>query len=242
MTDLLAVPPAQGIATSVPRPVRTEPLGFLPLSTLQGHPLFMDAGPTGASRYWSEWFAFVHPEMATTDVSLNLVDEVWLSRPGQRMWIMLPDAPQITSIAETVREIRDASGLPATDVAAMFGVKRRRLYDLLDGESPSAERERWIHVLAGLIRNLAEAASGETGRVRAALLHPGVDGLSLFDLAIARDEVAARERTTIMCSELRQGQVSGRVQRPSPTLKRLGGSSAASDFLSGYRERDGERA
>jgi hypothetical protein len=234
--------PRYGVATSVPSLVPAGPPGFPRLAALEQNAMLMDGGPTGASRYWPEWFAFVHPELATTDVSLNLVDEVWLSDRGQTMWILLPETPLLSSIAESVGEIRDTSGLSASDVAAMLGVKRRRLYDLLGGAPSSPDRERWIQALAGLIGELAEAAGADTARVRAALLRPDDSGTTLFDLAVAHDEPAARERAAMLCSELRQGRITGRVQRPSPTLKRRGRSSAASDFLSGYRERDDERA
>jgi transcriptional regulator with XRE-family HTH domain len=241
MVDLYAQAPRHSVATSAPSPMPAGPPGFPRLAALERYAMLMDGGPTGASRYWPEWFAFVHPELATTDVSLNLVDEVWLSDRGQTMWILLPQTPLLPSIAETLREIRDTSGLSASDVAAMLGVKRRRLYDLLGGAPSSPERERWIQVLAGLIGDLTEAARADTARVRAALLRPDDSGTTLFDLAVAHDEPAARERAAMLCSELRQGRITGRVQRPSPTLKRRSRSSAASDFLFGYREREDER-
>lgn len=242
MSEMRVVSPAPHVGTTSPHPLPAAPIGFPALNVLASHSLIMDGGPTGASHYWPELFSVVHPALATTDVSLNHVDEVWLSPAGQTMLIVLsPAEVQAPAVSEVVAEIRDLSGLAVNDVAAMLGLRRRQFYNLLDNGTTTSERERWIHALRGVLGELNDAANGQTDRVRAALLRPDDGGTSLFDLVVGHDEAAARARAGELCDALREGRMSGKVQRSSPRLKRLGASaSAASDFLSGYRDRDSE--
>jgi hypothetical protein len=139
-------------------------------------------------------------------------------------------------VADALQALRGRVGLPAVDLAAMIGVQRRQLYNLLRSGRASAERERWIHVLAAAFERLADAADEDTARIRAATLRPLADGSSLYDRAVARDEDAVHAAVDELVGLLGEGRVSGLARRPSPALKRRAGS--ASDFLSGYRDRE----
>lgn len=210
----------------------------LALKGLQGCPVAMSNGPTGVSVYWPEAFAVVHPDLATTDAGFNRVDEVWVHGKVTISIFADPFATSAPPLAEAVQTIRDGCGLPAADVAAMVGVRRRQLYNLLNGESASSERERWIGTLAEQISTLRDAAGDDPRRVRAAILLPGAGGRSLYDLACERDEDALRRVSADLARELRAGRISGRVQRPSPTLRGRGSNEAVHDFLTGYRDAD----
>lgn len=120
----------------------------------------------------------------------------------------------------------------------MVGVKRRQLYNLLEEGRASGDRERWILALQDILVDLSKAAGQDKRRVRAALLRPDITGTSLFDLTCRQDLDASRARAEQLADELRRGGLPGRVSAPSPSLKRRSNAEAASDFLSGYRDRD----
>jgi hypothetical protein len=215
----------------------TPPNAMLTLNTLVGAALTMSDGPTGRSYYWPEYFATLHPDFATTDVSFNRVDSAWLSSGDHRAWLFLeaePTSVDQAPVADALHALRERVGLPAVDLAAMIGVQRRQLYNLLRSRRASAERERWIHVLAAQFERVAEAADEDTARIRAATLTPLADGSTLYDRAVAHDEVAVRAGVDDLVGLLGEGKVSGLARRPSPALKRRAGS--ASEFLSGYRD------
>jgi hypothetical protein len=211
------------------------PTGMLALDVLQRSAVAIESGPTGRSVYWPEWFAIVHPDLATTDLGYNHVDEVWMPTRPVRVKVFVNDPP-LKPLAELVAAIREISGLPASDVAAMIGVKRRQLYNLLDSGRASAERERWIGKLHAALSRLREAAGGEQTRVRSSLLTPMADGRTLFDVACQGDAPALGRAAETLTAELRSGRTPGRVQRPSPTLGRRSSAKAADEFLSGYRD------
>lgn len=221
--------------TESPKIAAPQCWGNLALDDLERAPVIIWQGPTGASGCWRDLFALVHPALATTDAGFNLVDTVWMREPVAVTIVVDVFAPSAPPLAEAVQAIRDGSGLPAADVAAMIGVRRRQLYNLLNGGSASSERERWIGTLAEQIAGLRDAAGDDQRRVRAAILLPGAAGRSFYDLACERDEDALRRVTVELADELRAGRISGRVQRPSPTLRSRGSSEAVHDFLTGYR-------
>lgn len=223
-------------ATAAPQIAAPSCWGILALDDLKQAPVTIWDGPTGASRYWPELFTFVHPDLATTDAGLNRVDEVWVRQTVTITIFVDALASFAPPLAEAVKTIREGSGLPAADVAAMIGVRRRQLYNLLGGGSASSERERWIGTLAEQISVLREAAGGEGRRVRAAVLLPGEGGRSFYDFACERDEDALRRVSAELADDLRGGRISGRVQRPSPTLRGRGSSKAVHDFLTGHHD------
>jgi hypothetical protein len=228
-----------GARTVSPEARPAQPIGFPALEVLEQHSVLMPSGLTGSSVYWPEVFSYIHPALATTDVSFNRVDEVWARPRGETMFIVMYEpTPTVRTpaVAESVAAVRDTSGLSANDVARLVGLRRRQLYNLLGGGQTTAERERWIHVVAAFLDDLFAAASQQPKRVRSALLQPDESGVTLFDLVTEGDEARVRARVDELCDELQRGRHGGRVQRPSPRLKRLGRSSSANDFLSEYRE------
>lgn len=223
--------------TAVPEIAAPLCWGTLALDDLEPASVTIWDGPTGASRYWPELFTFVHPNLTTTDAGFNRVDAVWAPRRDVRLSIIVGVfGASVSALSDAVKTIRESSGLPAADVAAMIGVRRRQLYNLLGGGSASSERERWIGTLAEQISALREAASGEGRRVRAALLLPGEGGRSFYDLACERDEDALRRLSAELAGDLRAGRISGHVQRPSPTLRGRGSSKAVHDSLTGHHD------
>lgn len=223
------------------RPSPPAPAAMLTRDALARTALIMLDGPTGRSYYWPEYFSTLHPDFATTDVAFNLIDSAWLPAGDHRAWLILeaeptPINPATAPVADTLRVLRERVGLPAVDLAAMIGVQRRQLYNLLRSGRASADRERWIHVLGAAFERLAEAANEDVARIRAATLRPLSDGNSLYDRAVAYDEDAVHAAIDELVGLLSEGKVSGLARRPSPALKRR--ASPAGDFLSGYRDRD----
>lgn len=212
--------------------------GMLALDVLQRSAVVIEDGPTGRSVYWPEWFAVVHPDLATTDRGYNHVDEVWMPAWPVSVKVFVDDPPS-PPLAELVASIRNISGLPASDVAAMIGVKRRQLYNLLENGRASAVRERWIGKLHTALTRLDEAAGGGRAQVRASLLTPMADGRTLFEIACLRDAPALERATETLAAALGSGRIPGRIQRPSPTLGRRSSAKVADEFLSGYRDAEG---
>jgi hypothetical protein len=214
---------------------------MLPLDVLNHVPMMIASGPTGRSHYWPEQFGVLHPALATTDLAFNRIDAVWMPRDAVtiRVYLDIEDtAIADPPLGDALQTLRSQVALPAADIAAMVGVKRRQLYNLLTRGRAPAERERWIHVLASAFDRIDAAADHDPARVRAAVLKPLADGRSLFARACAQDEQGLQSAVAELADELRAGGITGRVRRPSPTLRRRGGS--ADDFLSGYRGRDGD--
>jgi hypothetical protein len=219
---------------------QSPPAAMLTREALLRAALVMLDGPTGRSYYWTEYFATLHPDFATTDVAFNHIDSAWLSSGDHRAWVVLEEPGPVTvdppPVADALQALRRRVGLPAIDLAAMVGVQRRQLYNLLRSGRASADRERWIHSLVAAFDRLADAAGEDTARIRAATLRPLADGSTLYDRAVAHDEDAVEAAVDELVSLLSDGRVSGLVRRPSPALKRH--AASASDFLSGYRDQD----
>jgi hypothetical protein len=235
------MPNAAALDTVVtPPPPPAPAAAMLTLDSLQHTPMLISSGPTGRSYYWPEQFATLHPYFATTDVAFNHIDVAWMGRGVISVRVILSDekvgAAAADPLAHTLQELRVRTGLPAADVAAMVGVKRRQFYNLLASGRAGVDRQRWIHELASGIERLNSAASDDPARVRAAILKPLADGTTFFDRASTQDEGAVRGAVDELVAMLLDGRVSGRVRTPSPALRRRGGS--AGDFLSGYRDRD----
>lgn len=91
-------------------------------------------------------------------------------------------------ITTTLQRARSQAGLPVQDLAAMFGVKRRHLYNLMSGEATcDAARERRIGRVAELVARLSEQSNGNSKSVRSAIL-ARIDGDSVYDAAVSDDE------------------------------------------------------
>jgi hypothetical protein len=228
--------PPGGTATALPTPVKT-PAGWLPVRQLEDADVYMYAGPTGRSAYWPEWFSFVHPDCATTDTALNLVDEIWFGDPQQEVELVVffQDLP-VTALSETVEEIRNMLDLPAAQIAAMCGVSRRQFYNLLNGQSTSFGREQWIRSLYEAINRLYRAVGGDGDKLRAAVLSPVEGGDSVLRAASANDTRALNSIVEAMQQRILAG-FQGRVRRPVPLKKGGRTSDEGADFLGDYRER-----
>jgi hypothetical protein len=240
MPDTLSAGYAVHGATAAPQIAAPAWWGTLPFEDFKRSPVAMWSGPTGISHHWSELFALIHPDRATTDAGFNRVDAVWVRGTMTISIYIGLLAPGARPLADAVQTIRDDSGLPAADVAAMIGVRRRQLYNLLNGGSASSERERWIGTLAEQVSRLREAAGDDARRVRAAILLPAEHDRSFYDLACERDEDTLRRVSAELERGLRAGRIIAHIQRPSPALRGLSDADATSDFLSGYRDASGQ--
>ena len=98
------------------------------------------------------------------------------------------DAPAVVlDVPTQLQEARVQAGLPVQDLAAMFGVKRRQFYNLMNGDTPpSLETERRITPVAESIRRLSQAAAGDGRTARSAIL-ASIEGDTLFDAAASAD-------------------------------------------------------
>lgn len=219
-----------------------SPSGMLPLEALQQIPVLIRSGPTGRSFYWNDCFGALDPALATTDPGYNRVDRTWMptTHCEVRLLLMEPADPEQPPLADVVRRLREQVGLPAAHVAAMLGVKRRQLYNLLERGRATSDRERWIHALAGHVDVLADAANGDPDAVRAAVLRPLPSGQTFFSHATELDEPGVARATAELLELMSQGRLRGRARRPAPSLKRRGREGATSDFLSGYRGSDAD--
>jgi hypothetical protein len=222
-------------ATAVPESVIGLE-GWPSLLELEQSRLYMDDGPTGWSAYWPEYFAFVHPDLATTDSALNGVDVIWLPKTSPRLHIWLElTHPPLPPVGEIVQRIRAAVDLPVAQVAAMCGIKRRQFYNLLDGRGASATRERWVRALADAVEEISDAANGGPDQVRAAVLRP-VDGASFFDAACAGDYDKLRDVALRLSDLLRTGGLPSHLRRPVLRSRRQGNARRATEFLAEYRD------
>ena len=96
-------------------------------------------------------------------------------------------------VAAAVRRLRDRSGLPASDVAQMLGVRRRQLYKIVESGSTTSDREARLHAINDVVDNLY-AEFGDSSTVRSCLLAPiGPDLRSFVDLAAEGDVRTAKE-------------------------------------------------
>jgi hypothetical protein len=223
------------------------------LDDLAHAPILVGTGPTGRSAYWEDLFSVLHPQRSTTDVAFNLVDAVWLPREPVHVRIYLGDLVgqtvagvedwmgATTPLRHIVRNLREQVPLPAADLAAMLGLRRRQFYNLISGSRASSERERWIRKVAAGLERLRDAGATEPSVLRAALLHPLLDGRSLYDRACSLDEAGLTEAENALAEALNQRLFSSHLSLPSPRLRGRGSASEASAFLSGYRDGSDER-
>ncbi len=99
----------------------------------------------------------------------------------------LQAAPAL-DVAARLGQMKADIGLPVLDLAQMIGLKRRRFYDLLDGQEPDSERVGVIFAVTDLTARIAELLDNRK-KAASALLAPVVDGESFFDIASRTGEV-----------------------------------------------------
>jgi hypothetical protein len=103
---------------------------------------------------------------------------------GQVLPFVEPGKDTTEPLAEVLDRLRTRSGLPAAEIARMVGIQRRHLYNLVDGNNTTPERERRIRSISKLVDDLFERL-GEPSMVRSSLLAPiGRDLRSFVDLAV----------------------------------------------------------
>ena len=211
-TDLGTTGVTPGAHCSIP--------GYMSSQQLREAPLYFQEGPTGRS-IWSEWLTALMYERVTTDPGFNRVDVTWVSAGG-RIYVETKALEEgerlntrVLSLHDLVSELRARLGMSVEDLAAMCGVKRRQLYNLMSGTSTSTAHEAHIRWVATLVDDLYTAVGASSSRVRSLALHP-VDGISFYELARAQDarrmETTARE----LIRAVEAGEMSGSLRRPSP--------------------------
>lgn len=194
---------------------------------------------TGPGLYWLWLISAIDPAYATTDLGENRVDSVWFGGEDVRAFghFLLPESEQPPLLAEIVADLREWLDLPAADLAAMCGVRRRQLYNLLRGETTSTPREEAIRALHNIVEQLDGILDGDHERLRAAVLLPvGPRGESIYSAATSQDVVALRDVGSAVIDRLAAGDVRGLIRRPSPRLARFGSARAAQEFLTGDRD------
>ena len=103
-----------------------------------------------------------------------------------------PPAPTLSNVVESLRE---ETMLPVNEVAAMIGVGRRQLYNILDGEGTSVETEQHILVVSQMVESLRRRLNQDRRRIRTSLLTPisEIEGKSLVQISGSRDPLLMRE-------------------------------------------------
>jgi hypothetical protein len=200
---------------------------------------------TGPGLYWLPLSCTIDPTYATTDLGENRVDSVWFGGEdvGTVCHFLLPESEQPPVLAEIVADLREWLDLPAADLAAMCGVRRRQVYNLLRGETTSTLREEAIRTLHDIVEQLNGFLDGDHERLRAAVLLPvGPSRESIYSAATSQDVVALRDIGSAVIDRLAAGEVRGLIRRPSPRLARFGSARTTQEFLTGDRdEREDDR-
>jgi transcriptional regulator with XRE-family HTH domain len=245
MTDLLTLErdaatraPGSDVGTigSSPRPA--HPAGLLAPGAADRAVAVLGEQLTGPGLYWLSLIRAVDPDYATTDLGENQVDVIWFGDVFRAVgYFELPAPAGPPSLAEIVRDLRERLDLPVADLAAMCGVRRRQLYNLLSGETTGTPREEVIRALHDILERLDGILDGDRERLRAAILLPAVpSGESIYSAAVAQEVAALRDVGDAVVDRLAAGDVRGLIRRPSPRLARFGSAGAARDFLAEYRD------
>lgn len=245
MTDLIAlegdaVESSSGTAgrTTGRGPRRARPAGLLAPGAADRAVAVLGEHLTGPGLYGLSLILAVDPDYATTDLGENQVDVVWFGDAFHTVgYFVLPAPTGPPSLAELVRDLREWLDLPVADLAAMCGVRRRQLYNLLSGGTTSTPREEAIRALHDIVERLDGILDGDRERVRAAILWPAnPSGESIYAAAVSQDSVTLRRVGGAVAERLEAGDVRGLIRRPSPRLSRSGSARGARDFLAEYRD------
>lgn len=205
--------------------------------------VYFKVGPTGRSWLWPEQLGVLMPEVNTTDPGFNSVDTSWMGDAtvvlvqlgsgsetfGEPAESTTQEAIEaVRPLAEVIRDLRSELGMSVEDVAAMCGVKRRQLYNLMAGRSTGTGQETHIRKLAALVSEIWEAADRNPERVRSVALHP-IEGHTFYDVAVNRDYTRLDELADGLKKRLREGTVRGSLRRPSPRRRRYARSGAVAE-------------
>ena len=125
-----------------------------------------DPDPDASEANLNRLFQYVYECVRTFEQRWGLPD--WHTRVEAET-AALPD------VTEAVAQLRETTQLPMKDIAAMLGIKRRHVYNLLDGEAASAATIGRVHAANDVVRRLRDLVGDEPQDARNALLVP-VDG------------------------------------------------------------------
>jgi hypothetical protein len=131
---------------------------------------------------------------------------------------------ELAEPTDVVRKIREATKLPVQDLASMLGIKRRQLYNWLDGTLPPRERIERLFAVERAVARLTEAAGGDSRRVRLALLAP-ISGDSVYDAFVANDPDRIAHAVSAAESALVEGRRLFRRVPPSARAKPAPGAA-----------------
>lgn len=96
----------------------------------------------------------------------------------------------MTHVDGRLQQLKAQIALPVIDLAQMIGLRRRRFYDLLDGDEPERDRVARIFAVTDVAAELSSLVS-DRKKAASALLAPILDGESFFDLASADSDPAS---------------------------------------------------
>jgi transcriptional regulator with XRE-family HTH domain len=199
--------------------------GWVSTQQLLESPVYFDTGPTGRSVLWPEQLSTLMFETATTDPGFNRVDLVWM-REGTVVFVEIKASTASTqfdnsvpALDELVTELRARLGMSVDDVAAMCGVGRRQLYNLMSGSSTRTSQEAHIRRLAALVDQLWSVVDRSPQRLRSIALHP-IDGTTLYEAAVARDPAQMSSLSRHLIEAVEAGRLRGAIRRPSPRRRR----------------------
>jgi transcriptional regulator with XRE-family HTH domain len=232
MTTTEAVHDA-GTASAVSRPPRIA--GWLSSEQLMESPVYFEAGPTGRSVIWPEQLSTLMVEEATTDPGFNAVDLAWVGE-GTIVYVEIKIAVGPAELETSVRpfndlvtDLRARLGMSVDDVAAMCGVGRRHLYNLMSGSSTRTSQEAHIRRLADLVDQLWNAVEASPQRLRSIALHP-IEGTTFYDAAVAHDWELMTSLSHRLVEALEGGRLHGAIRRPSRRRRRHARSGAIAEI------------
>jgi uncharacterized protein (TIGR04255 family) len=102
--------------------------------------------------------------------------------------------PAARPLSAVLKSLRESIDIPVADLARMVGLRRRQFYNLLAGDSTSADTESRIRQLAVEIERLATVTEEGPQAMRSAVLAPvGPEAVSLFEVAVMGDRVRLRD-------------------------------------------------
>jgi hypothetical protein len=124
------------------------------------------------------------------------------------------------SVTEAVRKLKERTGLPASEVAHMLGVRRRQLYRIEETGSTTPEREVRLRAINDVVDDLY-ARFGDPAIVRSCFLAPvGQDLQSFVDIAGSGDVLSAREALFSYLERRGARGVPEYIERPSKSARR----------------------
>lgn len=152
--------------------------------------------------------AFAGCAAATTNVERPITAEVrgadsLASGPTFLLWEVAERAAVTPSVAQSVRDLREASGLTWEQLARIFGVSRRAVHNWANGGRMTV---RHAEILSHISRLVADLPASDPASRRDLLLAPGRGGRSMFDAFRA---IYSRDEPSISGSPLSPAELLG---------------------------------